>query len=254
MRVLVVEDDPKLASFIQRGLAEQSFQVDVALDGRQGEIMARATPYDLVILDLMLPKRSGLDVCRELRATYPYLPILILTALDSSEDTVRGLNAGADDYLSKPFEFAVLLARVRALIRRSHASREQNGLLSCADLVLDTVSKSVRRGEVAISLTAREFALLEFLLMHHGRVVSRVEIIEHVWDTSFDSGTNVVDVYINFLRKKIDKPFTHKLIHTVTGMGYVLRDLGEEAQQHSGPGGHASAHGQSIAADMDHTD
>lgn len=248
MRLLIVEDEPKLAAFIQRGLIEQSFVVDVAGDGREGEEMARRTSYDLVILDLMLPRRSGLEVCQALRATYPQLPILILTALDGSADTVKGLNAGADDYLTKPFEFAVLLARVRALLRRSHASRERNGLLQCADLVLDTVSKSVRRGDVSITLTAREFALLEYLLTHRGRVVSRVDILEHVWDTSFDPGTNVVDVYINFLRKKVDKPFATKLIHTVTGMGYVLRDDAGFTQEH---GGHASPHGQSIAADPD---
>jgi two-component system copper resistance phosphate regulon response regulator CusR len=224
MRILVIEDEPRVASFIQKGLAEQAYNVDVALDGKDGEQMALKEKYDLVVLDVMLPKKSGIDICISLRKEHPSLPILMLTALDSTEDTVKGLNAGADDYLAKPFEFAELLARVRALLRRAQATRESNNLISCADLVMDTSAKTVRRQEKLIELTAREFSLLEYLLINKGRVVSRVDILERVWDTNFDTNTNVVDVYINFLRKKMDKPFDVKLINTVTGMGYVLKE------------------------------
>lgn len=224
MRILVVEDEPKVASFLQKGLSEQSYAVDVAHDGEEGELMALSNPYDLVILDVMLPKKSGLDVCHTLRKHLPQLPILLLTALDEGQDVVTGLNRGADDYLTKPFTFEVLVARIRALLRRAQASRELDAKLSCGDLEMDMMAKTVIRAGKRITLTAREFALLNYLLMKKGRVVSRVDILEKVWETRFDTDTNIVDVYINFLRKKVDKPFDSKLIHTVTGMGYVLRE------------------------------
>jgi two-component system, OmpR family, copper resistance phosphate regulon response regulator CusR len=224
MRILVVEDEPKVASFLQKGLTEQSYTVDVAHDGLEGETMALQHTYDLVVLDVMLPKKSGLEVCNVLRRTYPQLPILLLTALDAGQDVVTGLNRGADDYLTKPFTFDVLLARIRALLRRAQATREVDAKLRCDDLEMDLLAKTVTRAGKRISLTAREFGLLSHLLMQKGRVVSRVDILEKVWDTSFDTDTNIVDVYINFLRKKMDKPFENKLIHTITGMGYVLRE------------------------------
>jgi two-component system, OmpR family, copper resistance phosphate regulon response regulator CusR len=224
MRILVVEDEPKVASFLQKGLSEQSYTVDVAHDGLEGETMALQHTYDLVVLDVMLPKKSGLEVCNVLRKTYPQLPILLLTALDDRQDVVTGLNRGADDYLTKPFTFDVLLARIRALLRRAQATREVDAKLRCDDLEMDLLAKTVTRAGKRITLTSREFGLLSHLLMQKGRVVSRVDILEKVWDTSFDTDTNIVDVYINFLRKKMDKPFENKLIHTVTGMGYVLRE------------------------------
>jgi two-component system, OmpR family, copper resistance phosphate regulon response regulator CusR len=224
MRILVVEDEPKVASFLQKGLTEQSYTVDVAHDGLEGETMALQHTYDLVVLDVMLPKKSGLEVCNVLRKTYPQLPILLLTALDDGQDVVTGLNRGADDYLTKPFTFDVLLARLRALLRRAQATREVDAKLRCDDLEMDLLAKTVTRAGKRITLTSREFGLLSHLLMQKGRVVSRVDILEKVWDTSFDTDTNIVDVYINFLRKKMDKPFENKLIHTVTGMGYVLRE------------------------------
>lgn len=224
MRILVVEDEPKLASFLQRGLQAESFTVDVATDGLQGERMAQDQPYDLVVLDVMLPKKTGLEVCWTLREAYPALPILMLTALDQPAEVVKGLNRGADDYLTKPFQLEVLVARIRALLRRAQASSELDAKLRCADLELDLLAKTVTRAGQKITLTAREFALLNYLLVRKGRVVSRMDILEKVWETSFDTDTNVIDVYINFLRKKIDKPFPEKLIHTVVGMGYVLRE------------------------------
>lgn len=225
MRILVVEDEPKVAAFIQKAMQAQAYVCDVAADGLQGEEMAEATRYELVILDAMLPRKSGFEVCESLRKNYPLLPILMLTALDSTEHTVHGLNVGADDYLTKPFELSELLARVRALQRRAqHIGGHAHHTLTCADLRMDLSAKTVHRGDQAIALTAREFALLEFLLMNQRRVVSRMEILERVWETNFDTGTNVIDVYINFLRKKIDKTHAEKLIHTVTGMGYVLKE------------------------------
>jgi two-component system, OmpR family, copper resistance phosphate regulon response regulator CusR len=223
MRILVVEDEPKVSSFIKKGLEEQAYEVDVAYDGFFGKKLALENEYDLVILDVILPKQSGLEVCREIRKQKPAIPILMLTALGSTDDKILGLDSGADDYLVKPFVFQELLARIRALTRRAYEV-PNNEILKIADLELNLTKKTVTRSNIPINLTAREFALLHYLMRNKGRVVSRVDIIEQVWETSFDTGSNVIDVYINFLRKKIDKDFSPKLIHTLVGMGYVLKE------------------------------
>ncbi|MBC8082776.1 MAG: response regulator transcription factor [Hymenobacter sp.] len=223
MKILLVEDEPKVASFLHKGLTEHQHTVEVATDGPTGLRLALAGTHDLIILDNLLPGLSGLDVCRQVRAHNPAVPILMLTALGETDDKIRGLDAGADDYLVKPFAFQELLARLRALVRR-RPEASSAAVLHLADLTLDPASKRVQRAGQAIQLTAREFSLLEYLLRCKGRVISRVDILEHVWETSFDTGSNVIDVYINFLRKKIDKDFTPKLIHTLVGMGYVMKE------------------------------
>lgn len=226
MRALVVEDEPKVASFIAKELQSHAFAVDVATNGVDGEQLARTHPYDVILLDWMVPRKSGLEVCRSLRKDMPHVPILMLTALDGVEDQVSSLQAGADDYLAKPFDLSVLMARIQALLRRVRGSRESGSHLVCGDLTLDHEARSVKRAGQEIRLTAREYSLLRFLLMRKGRVTTRMEILEQVWDTLFDTETNVVDVYINMIRKKVDKPFGEKLIHTVTGMGYIMKDPG----------------------------
>ncbi len=222
MRILLVEDEEKVASFIRRGLEEEHHAVDVALDGEEGLGLALVTPYDLVILDLMLPRLDGFRVLERLRDEAVQVPVLVLTARDRVDDKVRGLDLGADDYLTKPFAFEELLARARALLRRGKA--KVSPVLSVADLSLDPAARRVTRGGNVIDLTAKEYALLEYLMRHHGRVLTRTMIAEHVWDQSFDSYTNVIDVYVNYLRKKIDHDYDPKLIHTVRGVGYVLRE------------------------------
>ena len=224
MKILLVEDEPKVAAFLHQGLTEQHYAVDLAPDGLVGLRMALAAHYDLLILDTLLPSLSGLDVCRQVRAQNSAVPILMLTALGETEDKIRGLDAGADDYLVKPFAFQELPARIRALARRRHEAPVAGAVLRLADLTLDPARKLVQRAGHPVQLTAREFALLEYLLRNQGRVISRVDILEHVWETSFDTGSNVIDVYINFLRKKVDKDFTPKLIHTLVGMGYVMKE------------------------------
>ncbi|MGV3587070.1 MAG: response regulator transcription factor [Adhaeribacter sp.] len=224
MKILVVEDEQKVSSFIKKGLEEQSYDVDVAYDGYFGKKLAIENEYDLVILDVILPKQSGVEACREIRQQKPAIPILMLTALGSTDDKILGLDSGADDYLVKPFVFQELLARIRALTRRAYEA-PNNEILKMADLELNLTRKTVTRSGVPINLTAREFSLLHYLLRNKERVVSRVDIIEQVWETSFDTGSNVIDVYINFLRKKIDKDFSPKLIHTLVGMGYVLKEV-----------------------------
>ncbi|MGI4737963.1 MAG: response regulator [Janthinobacterium lividum] len=224
MKILLVEDEPSVAAFLHQGLTEQDYTVDLAADGLLGLHRAQSTQYDCLILDQMLPGLSGLEVCRQVRAYDPGVPILMLTALGETDDKIRGLDAGADDYLVKPFAFAELLARLRALVRRRTDAPAAVATLRLADLTLDPGTKRVERAGQLIQLTAREFALLEYLLRHQGRVVSRAELLEHVWDMNFDTGSNVIDVYINFLRKKADKGFASKLIHTLVGMGYVLRE------------------------------
>jgi len=225
MKILLVEDEPKVAAFLHKGLTEQTHTVDIASDGLLGLRLALASSYDLIILDNLLPGLSGLEVCRRIRENHSMVPILMLTALGETDDKIRGLDAGADDYLVKPFAFQELLARIRALARRRQETSASAGVvLRLADLTLDPVTKLVQRAGQAIQLTAREFALLEFLLRNKGRVVSRVDILEHVWETSFDTGSNVIDVYINFLRKKIDRDFSPKLIHTLVGMGYTMKE------------------------------
>ena len=225
MRILLVEDDKKVASFIRKGLEEEGYAVDVAADGEAGLFMGLDRLHDLIILDVMLPKKPGFQVLRELRQAKVATPVLMLTARDTVEDKVQGLDAGADDYLTKPFVFAELLARVRALLRRRAEARSPR--LQVADLVLDPATRSVTRGGQPITLTNREFALLEYLMRNAGRVLTRTAITEHVWDYDFDSGTNVIDVYVNYLRKKIDAGHEPKLLHTVRGAGYVLRESHE---------------------------
>ena len=225
MRILLVEDDKKVASFIRKGLEEEGYAVDVAADGEAGLFMGLDRLHDLIILDVMLPKKPGFQVLRELRQAKVATPVLMLTARDTVEDKVQGLDAGADDYLTKPFVFAELLARVRALLRRRAEARAPR--LQVADLVLDPATRSVTRDGQPITLTNREFALLEYLMRNAGRVLTRTAITEHVWDYDFDSGTNVIDVYVNYLRKKIDAGHEPKLLHTVRGAGYVLRESHE---------------------------
>ena len=220
MRILVVEDEQKVASFIQRGLEAERYHVDVAHDGDAGLTRALDDEYDLVILDVMLPRRDGLSVLRALRARRRTVPVLLLTARAGVADKVAGLDGGADDYLTKPFEVAELLARVRALLRRGTAAPP---LLEIADLRLDPATRQVTRAGRPIELTAREHALLEYFLRNAGRVLSRAMIAQHVWGVSFDTFTNVIDVYVNYLRRKIDAGFEPKLLHTVRGAGYVLR-------------------------------
>ncbi len=222
MRILVVEDEEKVASFIRKGLEEEHYAVDLALDGTEGLHLAETNPYDLIVLDLMLPGLDGFRFVQRLRQEGIDTPILILTAKDSVESKVRGLDLGADDYLTKPFAFAELLARVRALLRRGKPHTPP--VLRVADLTLDPAARRVTRAGKVIELTPKEFALLEYLMRHAGRVLTRTMILEHVWDQNFDSYTNVVDVYINYLRKKIDHGFEPRLIHTVRSVGYVLRE------------------------------
>ncbi|MCB0575819.1 MAG: response regulator transcription factor, partial [Saprospiraceae bacterium] len=207
-------------------LEENDFTVELAPDGAVGRHMAQSNRYDIVLLDLNLPFVNGLEVCRSVRAVHPQMPIILVTALGSVEQKLTGFDAGADDYVVKPFDFRELLARMRTLLKRNQnapADSEEGEVLRVADLELNTGYKTVQRNGVPIALTAREFALLEYLVRRNGRVASRHEIVEYVWDVNFDTGTNVVEVYINFLRKKIDRNFEPKLIHTKQGMGYFLK-------------------------------
>lgn len=224
MRILVVEDDQKLAGVIRQGLKERGYAIDTVEDGAQGLELALATDYDAIILDVMLPSRSGFDVLKDLRARHRTTPVLMLSARGAVDDRVRGLDLGADDYLAKPFSFQELLARLRAITRRPPA--EPVTVLAAADLTLDTVHHKVRRGDREIELTAKEFALLEYLLRKKDVVVTRGMILDRVWDLNYDGGSNLVEVYINYLRRKIDEHFEPKLIHTVRGTGYVLREPG----------------------------
>ncbi len=221
MKILVVEDDPTVGEFVRRGLEEQRWQADLVNNGLEGERMALSQPYDLVILDMRLPGRNGLDVLRTLRARGFERPILVLTAQDAVDAKVETLRAGADDYVTKPFAFEELLARVEALLRRPRAMASP--LLRVADLDLDQGTRDVRRGAEVIELTPKEFAVLEYLMRHAGRVMSRTLITEYAWGYHFDPGTNIVDVVINHLRKKIDAKFEKKLITTVRGVGYMIR-------------------------------
>jgi two-component system copper resistance phosphate regulon response regulator CusR len=221
VRVLVIEDEAKVANFIQKGLQQEQYAVDVAHDGEEGAYQAENFDYDIVILDLMLPKISGLSLLRSLRAKKPSLPVLILTAKGSVEDRVKGLDSGADDYLAKPFAFVELVARIRALLRRG---QQEDTKLRVADLEMDTATHQTSRGGQRIDLKPKEFALLEFLMRNAHRPVTRTMIIEHVWDIHFDAISNVVDVHINSLRNKIDRGESPALIHTIRGVGYVLSD------------------------------
>ena len=221
MRILVIEDEKKIASFIKRGLKEEGHMVDVAYDGEEGYQLSGENDYDLILLDIMLPKRDGISLCRQLRDDGVTTPVLMLTAKDSVQDKVTGLDSGADDYLTKPFAFEELLARIRALMRKRSPLATK---LQAGDLVLDLISHRVTRAGKEILLTMKEYALLEYLMRNAGTVVTRTMITEHVWDIDFDTSTNVIDVYINYLRNKIDSGQQKKLIHTVRGRGYLLKD------------------------------
>ncbi len=223
--MLVVEDHGRMADLIERGLREEGYAVDIVATGEDGVWMAAENEYDVILLDVMLPGADGFETCRRIREGGRWAPILMLTARDAVDDRVRGLDAGSDDYLTKPFSFSELLARIRALVRRGSAERP--AVLVTGDLSLDPASHTVRRGATQIDLTAKEFALLEYFLHHRGEVLSRTSIIEHVWDFAFEGDSNVVDVYIRYLREKIDRPFGRRSLETVRGAGYRLRDEGD---------------------------
>lgn len=230
MKLLLIEDEPSVISLIQRSLSAAGHEITIAMDGKSGLEMALQHQFDLIILDLMLPVMNGMEVCRNLRNTNSSTPVLMLTALGTTENIVSGLDAGADDYMTKPFKLAELEARIRTLTRRTKEPEKEisTDLLRMGDLVLDKKTKTVTRNNQPIVVTATEFRLLEFLLSNQNRVLNRMEILENVWDINFNLGTNVVDVYINYLRKKIDKNSAVKLIHTVFGMGYVMRQTYED--------------------------
>ncbi|MBL7937641.1 MAG: response regulator transcription factor [Bacteroidia bacterium] len=224
MNILIIEDEQKVAAFIKKGLEVNGYHIEVAYDGKIGLSMGKNYTYDLIILDVNLPIINGFDVCRQLRESNIKTPVLMLTALGTLTDKVLGFDIGADDYLVKPFEFEELTARVKALIKRANASLSMQTILKVADLELNSDSKTVTRNGKEIELTAKEFLLLEYLMRNQGKVLSRLDIAEKIWDISFDTGTNVIDLYIFYLRKKIDKDFTPKLIHTQIGMGYILKE------------------------------
>lgn len=227
MRILIIEDEKKVAQFLKKGFQAESFSVDVATDGEQGSSLAQSGSYDAIILDVMLPKRDGIQVLKEIRQARVNSPVLMLTVKSDLEDRVQGLNLGADDYVPKPFAFSEVLARVRAIIRRK-STDVQASHLSIADLHMDLLSRRVTRGENEIVLTHKEFELLEYLLRNKGRVLSRIILTEHIWDINFDSESNIVDVVINRLRRKIDDGYATKLIHTVRGVGYLLKESPNE--------------------------
>jgi two-component system copper resistance phosphate regulon response regulator CusR len=224
--ILLIEDEPKLSASISMFLEEHGFAVDVATDGAVGKHLGSNKGYDLILMDINLPYLDGYQVSREIRAVFPNVPIIMITAYGAIDQKLAGFDAGADDYMVKPFDFRELLARIRTLVKRNLQQYRDadEGILRVADMVIDTAFKSVKRGNQEISLTAKEYALLEFLVRNKGRIASRYEIAENVWDVNFDTGTNVVEVYINFLRKKIDKSFETKLIHTKQGMGYYIKE------------------------------
>lgn len=221
MRILLVEDEPKVAGFVQRGLVAERYAVNIAADGREGLELAEAFPYDLIVLDLMLPGIDGREVLQRIRRQNTWVPVLVLTARDAIEDKVRLFDAGADDYLTKPFAFAELLVRTKALLRRGPVNRSST--LTLADLELDRLTQQVKRAGKRIELTAKEYSLLEYMMLNPGRVLSRNMIIEHVWDQSFDGITNIVDVYVRHLRSKVDDGHEFKMIRTVRGAGYIIR-------------------------------
>ncbi|MEQ8221648.1 MAG: response regulator transcription factor [Candidatus Eremiobacterota bacterium] len=222
MRILLIEDEKKVARFISKGLIEESYAVDVAYDGEEGLFLAEVNDYDLIILDIMLPKKDGFEVLKTLRNKGFTTPVIMLTAKDELESKIQGLDLGADDYMTKPFAFSELMARIRAVTRRKQEKADNR--LQLGDLVIDAVTRTVTRGNKPVELTNKEYALLEYFIRNPGRVLSRTMIAEHVWDYQFDPMTNVIDVYVNYLRQKIDRGFEKKLIHTIRGVGYVIRE------------------------------
>jgi len=223
MKILIVEDEPNLLSVIRKGLSEKNHDVSAALDGTTAWEMLDNNSFDVIVLDVMLPDINGIELCRRLRAAGNFVPILMLTALNSSENIVAGLNAGADDYMAKPFRFTELEARVNALVRRAGQEHKAAENIVIEDLEIDLRTKTVKRKGETIVLTAKEFNLLHYLAKNSGTILSREKILDNVWNINFDMNTNVVDVYINYIRKKIDKPYSHKLIHTIKGLGYVVK-------------------------------
>ncbi len=222
MKILVVEDDKKVRRFLERGLREEKYAVDLCSDGEEAVHLAMMTEYDVIILDIMLPKRDGFAVCRELRNKSVLTPILMLTAKDTLEDKISGLSEGADDYLTKPFSFEELLARIRALMRRDKDYK--TGVLSAGDLILDPTRRAVKRGDHTIELTGKEYALLEYMLRNKSRIVTQTQILEHVWDRDYAGTSNIVNVYLNRLREKIDKDYEHKLIKTIRSIGFTIEE------------------------------
>ena len=225
MKILIVEDEPKVASFIKKGLEENSYTAEIVHDGLSAGKMAANNKYNLFILDIIIPGINGLELCKRLKKIYPDIPVLMLTALGTTDDKINGFDAGADDYLVKPFEFREMLARVRVLLKKNDQSVNKANTIIVGDVELDLGQKVVRRGSTYLDLTAKEFSLLEYFMRNPGRVLSRIDIAEKVLDINFDFGTNVVDVYVNFLRKKIDKGYDKKMIHTRVGFGYIFGDL-----------------------------
>lgn len=224
-KILIVEDEKKVASFICKGLEEEGFETDIASDGSVGIKKALSQKYDFIILDLNIPQINGFEVCKEIRKHNTLTPVLMLTALGTTKDKLDGFEAGTDDYLLKPFEFKELLARIKVFLKRTNEKVLHNNILKIADLEMNLETKIVLRSGKSIDLTSKEFQLLEFLLRNKNKVVSRVEIAEKVWNITFDTGTNVIDVYINFLRSKVDKEYPNKLIHTKIGMGFILKEI-----------------------------
>lgn len=233
-KILLVEDDPKVCSFINRGLTEEGLEMTIAMNGNQGLEWARSSTFDLLILDIMLPGTNGLDICKAVRENNQHTPILFLTALGSAENIALGLDSGADDYLVKPFKFIELIARIKSLLRRAENSENrfvrEEAIYRFADLKVNDTTKTATRNQEEISLTSTEYRLLLMFLKNPYRVLSRTEILEHVWGVNFDIGTNVVDVYVNYLRKKLEKASVTRLIHTVIGMGYVLKESDEHTK------------------------
>jgi DNA-binding response OmpR family regulator len=225
--ILIVEDEVKVASFIAQGLEENDFKVKIVHDGLEGRDEALSGRYDLIILDIGLPGMSGIDICKAVRKSNVQAPILMLSAMGTTDDKLTGFDVGADDYLVKPFEFRELLARIRALLKRTNADSENKNIIKVADLEINSDSKIVKRANKKIDLTTKEYLLLEYLARNKGKVISRADIAEKIWDINFETGTNVIDVYVNFLRKKIDRDFSPKLIYTQIGMGYILKDVDE---------------------------
>jgi len=222
-KVLIIEDELKVATFIKKGLEENDYITEISNNGEDGLNKALTGGFDLLILDLNIPKLSGFEVCKQVRQSNLQMPILMLTALSTTDDKLQGFESGADDYLVKPFEFRELIARVKSLLKRSKIEKKINKIYKIADLELDTTSKTVKRNNKNIELTLKEFMLLEYMMINENKLISRKEIAEKIWEINFDTGTNFVDVYINFLRKKIDKEHAVKLIHTQIGMGYIMK-------------------------------
>lgn len=225
MNILIIEDDERIASLVKRGLEENDYTTDIAYDGMMGKKLAFQNNYDLIITDIILPQLNGLELCKAIRSAKPDTLIILLTALGTTDDKVEGFDAGADDYLVKPFDFRELHVRIRALMNRKHGKSSQQGfILKYANLELNNQTKNVSRSGININLTPKEFKLLEYMMQNAERILSRTEIADKVWDTHFDTGTNFIDVYINYLRKKIDKDFEPKLIHTKSGMGFIFKE------------------------------